>query len=200
MERVEFFFDLASPVSYLASTQLEGFSERTGAEVQWRPFLLGGVFKATGNRSPIYTEVANKRAYIDADLPAWAEHYGVPFRFPSVFPTNSLTAMRGAIAAQRLGRLLEYARAGFRAHFADDEDLADIAVLERIAEHAGIDRAEFLALIEDPEVKQALKAATDEAVARGAFGAPTFFWRDCMFFGNDRLGLLEATLRKNAKR
>jgi len=194
MERVEFFFDLGSPVSYLASTQLDGFSARTGAAVEWRPFLLGGVFKATGNRSPIYTEVANKRAYIDVDLPAWAAHYGVPFRFPTGFPANTLTAMRGAIAAQRLGRLLEYARAGFSAYFAGDEDISEPTVLERIAERAGLDKTEFSGLIGDPEVKEPLKRNTEEAVARGAFGAPTFFWRDRIFFGNDRLGLLEATL------
>ena len=194
MERIEFFFDLGSPWSYLASTQLAGLAERTGASVVWRPFLLGGVFKSIGNRSPVYEEVESKRAYFYTDMRAWAAYYGVPFRIPSQFPPNSLTAMRGVVAAQRLGRLVPFARAGFTVYFAEDENISQLAVVERVAERAGLEANAFRSLVDDPEIKEALKVATAEAVDRGAFGAPTFFWRDQMFFGNDRLNLLEGLI------
>jgi 2-hydroxychromene-2-carboxylate isomerase len=196
MERVEFFFDLGSPWSYLASTQLDGLAERTGASVIWRPFLLGGVFKATGNRSPVYEEVESKRAYLYEDLPAWAAFYEIPFRIPSEFPPNTLTAMRAVVGAARLGRLVPFVRAAFAAYFADDENISDIEVVARVAARSGIDANEIRSLVGDPEIKEALKRATAEAVARGAFGAPTFFWRDRMFFGNDRLTLLEGLIRR----
>jgi len=191
MERVEFFFDLGSPWSYLASTQLDALAARTGVTVVWRPFLLGGVFKATGNRSPVYEEVASKRAYFYRDMPAWASHYAVPFRVPSEFPPNGLMAMRAVVAAGRPGRLVPFARAAFSAYFVDDENISNWEALARVAQRSGIDPEEIRALIAEPEIKNALKEATEEAVERGAFGAPTFFWRDQMFFGNDRLTLLE---------
>lgn len=196
MERIEFFFDLGSPWSYLASTQLDGLSQRTGATVVWRPFLLGGVFKATGNRSPVYEAVESKRAYFFTDLSAWATHYGVAFRIPSEFPPNTLTIMRAAVAAERLGRIAEFARAGFAAYFADDDNISDPATVDRVADRPGLDANELRSLIGDPEIKEALKRATAEAVDRGAFGAPTFFWRNRMFFGNDRLGLLEELISR----
>ena len=102
--------------------------------------------------------------------------------------------MRAAVAAERLGRLVEFARAGYATYFVDDEDISDPAVVARVAERAGLDASELSALIGDPRVKEALKGATQEAVERGAFGAPTFFWRDQMFFGNDRLSLLEGLI------
>ncbi|MEM7254872.1 MAG: 2-hydroxychromene-2-carboxylate isomerase [Pseudomonadota bacterium] len=196
MERIEFFFDLGSPWSYLASTQLDGLAARTGAEVVWRPFLLGGVFKATGNQSPAYEKVENKLAYFYDDLHSWATLYRVPFQVPSVFPPNTLTAMRGAIAATRLGRPVAFARAGFEAYFAEDRNISDSDVVVDVATRIGLDVAQFQTLINDVDTKEALKRATSESLDRGAFGAPTFFWRDRMFFGNDRLGLLEALINE----
>jgi 2-hydroxychromene-2-carboxylate isomerase len=194
---VEFFFDLGSPWTYVASTQIDGVAARTGALIQWRPFLLGGVFKATGNRSPFLEPVPSKLNYQRADMAAWIEHTGIPFNFPSRFPPNTLLAMRGAVAADRFGRLVPYARAGFRAYFVDDEDISEEAVVLRLAERAGVDADDFRKLLSDPGVKETLKRNSEEAVARGAFGAPTFFWGGRMFFGNDRLALLEAFIRRH---
>lgn len=191
-EIIEFFFDLGSPWTYVVSTQIEGFSKRTGATVRWRPFLLGGVFKATNNKSPFLEPVHNKLKHQRADMETWIEFYGIPFRFPSSFPPNTLTAMRGAVAAEKMGRLVPYARAGFNAFFVDDENISDPDVVIELAERSGLETGVFKRLLSDLEVKEILKQNTEEAVARGAFGAPTFFWNGRMFFGNDRLALLEA--------
>ncbi len=192
---IEFFFDLASAWSYLASTQIAGLEERTGLTVRWRPLLLGGVWKLTGARSPVEHWTQNRRRYQDIDFAAWVEHYGIPFRKPSHFPPNTLIAMRGAVAAERLGRLVPYVHAGFRAYLVADENISLPEVVLAVAEKAGLDRAAFEALLHDPGVKDELRANTEEAVARGAFGVPTFFWSGRMFFGNDRLALLEAFIR-----
>ena len=191
-EKIEFFFDLGSPFSYIASTQLEGLAERTGVEIEWRPFLLAGVFKSTGNNTPYYEKIASKRTWILDDLQRWPQHYGVPFNFPSNFPLVLLTAMRGAVAARRLGALVPYSRAMYTAYFVNDENPSEREVVVSVAQRMGLDGDDFSALLDDPEVKVALRRASDEAVERGAFGAPTFFWRDQMFFGNDRVALLES--------
>jgi 2-hydroxychromene-2-carboxylate isomerase len=195
-ETIEFFFDLGSPWTYVASTQIDGLAARTGAVIRWRPFLLGGVFKATSNKSPFLEPVQNKLDHQRADMAAWIEHYGIPFNFPSRFPPDTLRAMRGAVAAEKFGRLVSYARAGFRAYFVDGEDISEEAVVMRLASRAGLDADDFRKLLTDPGVKETLKQDSNEAVARGAFGAPTFFWRDRMFFGNDRLALLEAFIKR----
>lgn len=193
---VEFFFDLGSPWSYVASTQLDGLAERTGVEVRWRPFLLGGVFKATNNKSPFLEPVWNKLNHQRDDMKAWIAHYGIPFNFPSNFPPNTLVAMRGAVVADSLGRLVPYARAAYRAFFVDDENLSDPEVVVKIAARAGLDTGAFRRGLSDPQVKDALRRNTEEAVERGAFGSPTFFWNGRMFFGNDRLALLEAFIER----
>lgn len=192
---IEFFFDLASPWSYLASTQMRALEERTGIPVRWRPLLLGGVWKITGARAPREHWTENRRRYQDVDLGTWVEHYGIPFHKPSHFPPNTLIAMRGALAAERLGRLVPYVHAGFRAYMVEDENISLPEVVLAVAGRAGLDHAAFEALLHDPAVKDALRVNTEEAVARGAFGVPTFFWNGRMFFGNDRLALMEAFIR-----
>jgi len=192
---IEFFFDVASPWSYLASTQIAGLEERTRVTVRWRPLLLGGVWKLTGARSPREHWTENRRRYQDVDFAAWVEHYAIPFRKPSHFPPNTLIAMRGAVAAERLGRLVPYAHAGFRAYMVEDRNISLPEVVLAVGEGAGLDRATFEALLHDPGVKDALRANTEEAVARGAFGVPTFFWKGRMFFGNDRIALMESFIR-----
>lgn len=190
---LEFFFDYGSPFSYLADSQLEGLAERTGAVVSYRPMLLGGVFKETGNSSPISIEA--KRKYMNADLERWAKHYGVPAPHNPHFPINTIRLMRGAIAAQRSGVFAAYHRAIFDAFWRDGLNLGDAAVVRGVLERAGLDAVRLAAASEEHAVKDALRVATETAVARGAFGAPTFFVGDQMFWGNDRLLFVEQALK-----
>jgi len=190
---VEFFFDYGSPFSYLADTQLKGLAERTGARVIYRPMLLGGVFKETGNSSPIAIEA--KRKYMMADLERWAKHYGVPPLHNAHFPINTIRLMRGAVAAERLGVFPQYHRAIYDAFWRDGLNLGEAAVMREVVGHAGLDAERVAALSEEHAVKEALRDSTEAAVARGAFGAPTFFVGDQMFWGNDRLMFVEEALR-----
>jgi 2-hydroxychromene-2-carboxylate isomerase len=189
----EFFFDYASTYSYLASEQVEALVKRTGAELRWRPFLLGAVFKATGNVSPI--TYPSKGAYVAKDIVDWTRYLGLPeFRLPDAFPPNSLKANRLGLVAAAQGLIIPFSHAAFRACFVEGKDLADPAVLAELARAAGMDAEKALAQAETQEIKDALRRNTDEAIARGAFGAPTFFVGDEMFFGNDRLMFVERAL------
>lgn len=193
MRTIEFFFDYGSPFTYLAYTQLPGIAERTGAQIVYRPMLLGGVFKATGNRSPV--EIAAKGVWLNADLNRYAAHYGVPFAHNPHFPINTLPLMRGAVAADIDGRIVPYSDAIFRAIWADQRNMADPVVIAAVLREAGFDPAAMMAAIGTAEVKDKLRANTEEAVARGAFGAPTCFVGKEMFFGQDRLGFVEQEVR-----
>jgi 2-hydroxychromene-2-carboxylate isomerase len=188
---IEFFFDIGSPYSYLAATQVEQVGRRTDAEIRWRPFLLGGVFKSSGNPAP--AAVAAKVRYMVTDLERWAAHYGVPFKLASRFPLNTLQAQRVLIAAGRSDphTVPPLSLALFEAYWADDRDISDIEEIARIADTVGLDGRGLAAMGSDPAVKDQLKAVTAEAVERGAFGAPTFFVGSEMFFGNDRLDFVE---------
>lgn len=184
---IEFFFDFGSPTTYLAHTQLPRIARETGAALQYRPMLLGGVFKATGNTSPV--TVPAKGRWMGDDIARWARRYGVPFTFNPHFPINTLTLMRGAVGLQMrqpesFGR---YADAVFAAMWVKPRNLGDAAVLAAVLGEAGLDADAFMALVGDPEVKAKLVANTEEAVARGVFGAPTCFVGTQMFFGQDRL-------------
>jgi 2-hydroxychromene-2-carboxylate isomerase len=189
----EFFFDYGSPFSYLADSRLEALCVRTGAQAIYRPMLLGGVFKETGNSSPINVEA--KRRYMMADLRRWAEHYGLPPLHNRHFPINTIRLMRGAVAAERLGVFAGYHRAIYDAFWRDGLNLGDLAVAREILRRAGLDADRIAAVSDEPAVKDALRASTESAVARGAFGAPTFFVGDEMFWGNDRLVFVEEALR-----
>ena len=191
---VEYFFDVGSPTAYLAWTQLPKIAAETGATIAWRPMLLGGVFKATGNASPV--TVPAKGRWMNDDIARWARRYGVPFAFNPHFPINTLTLMRGATGLQmrRPADLPRYLDVVERAMWETSKDLADPAVLAATLAAAGFDADEFAALVADPEVKARLIATTDEAVARGVFGAPTFFVGDAMFFGQDRLDFVREAL------
>ena len=192
MKKLEFFFDLSSPYSYLAATQVQPLADKTGAALIWRPMVLGAVFKATGNEMP--ARVPGKARWMGNDLQRWAEHYGVPFRFSSHFPANTIKAMRLVLVDDAKAGAV--AMAGFRAMWADDRDLTDDGVLRSIAEMGGLDPAAAMQAIETPAIKDKLRANTDEAVARGAFGAPTMLVGDELFWGNDRLHFVEAALRR----
>jgi 2-hydroxychromene-2-carboxylate isomerase len=194
-KRVEFFFDVGSPTSYLAWTQLPALCEQAGADLVYRPTLLGGVFQATGNVSP--ANVPAKGRYMDADMARFARRYGVPLVVNPYFPINTLMLMRGAAGAQLRApeRLQAYLRAVFKAMWIDGLNLNDPAVTGKMLAQAGFDPAALLALTADADVKAALRATTEEAVARGVFGAPTMFVGDAMFFGQDRLEFVREALR-----
>lgn len=191
-KRVEFFFDVGSPTTYLAWTQLPAIIERHDAELELRPFLLGGVFKATGNSSPV--TVAAKGKYMLADLERFAARYGVVLRFNPHFPINTLPLMRGAVAMKMDGQLERYLDVIFPAIWVEGRNMGDAAVIAETLAAGGFDVDAFQTRIQEDAVKQALIDATTEAVERGAFGAPTFFIDGEMFFGQDRLDFVEEAL------
>lgn len=194
---VEFYFDVGSPAAYLAWTQMPALEAQTGARVEYKPMLLGGVFQATGNKSPM--EVPAKARYMIADLERFARRYGVPFRHNPHFPINTLTLMRGAVGLQlrEPSRMLAYVEAVYRAIWAHEKNMNDPGVVASVLQEAGFDPAQLLALTAEPEVKERLKAVTQEAVARGVFGAPTFFVDGQMYWGQDRLDFLKEALGAN---
>ena len=194
MRTIEFFFDYGSPTAYLAYTQLPGIAQRTGATIVYRPMLLGGVFKATGNHSPV--TIPAKGAWMNKDLPRFAARYGVPFAHNPYFPINTLNLMRGAIAADSQRRLVPYSDAIYRAMWADKRNMEDPIVIGGVLRDASFDPAAMMAMIGTAEVKDRLRHNTEEAVARGVFGAPTCFVGDAMFFGQDRLDFVEEELRR----
>jgi 2-hydroxychromene-2-carboxylate isomerase len=187
--RLEYFYDYVSPFTYLADTRLDGLD----ADIVYRPMLLGGVMKATGNSPP--KTVAAKGQYLDQDLQRWARKYGVPFTWNSVFPQNTVKALRVAIVAQKQGWFARIHRPLFEAVWVNDLDISDETVLSDIIAAAGRDAAAVFGEIATDAVKAELRANSDEAVARGVFGAPTFFVGDEMFFGNDRLEFVREALR-----
>ena len=193
MKRAEFFFDFGSPASYLAYTQMDGVAKRSGAEIVWRPMLLGGVFKATGNASPAMVPAKGK--WMNADLARFARRYGVDFNRNPFFPVNTLVMMRGAAAFEGTPQFRPYVDAMFRAMWVDGKNMNDLPTAAGVLKAAGFDPADFMAKAESQGAKDRLKATTEEAVARGVFGAPTTFVGDHMFFGQDRLDFVEEALR-----
>lgn len=189
---VEFLFDFGSPTSYLAYKQLPKIAARHGARIIWTPILLGAVFKATGNASPAMVPL--KARYMNNDLARFAKRYGVVLNFNSHFPVNTLPLMRGAVAYQATNQFDIYVNAMFDAMWAHPRNLNDQAEIAHVLNDIGIKPGDFLTQIERPDVKEKLKANTESAVARGVFGAPTFFVNGDMFFGQDRLDFVEEKL------
>ncbi len=187
---IEFWFDFGSPTTYLAHTQLPRVASQTGAQLVYKPMLLGGVFKATGNASPV--SVPAKGRWMGQDIARWATHYGVPFAFNPHFPINTLTLMRGAMGLQmrQPEAFARYADAVFNAMWVQPRNLGDAAEMAAVLAQVGLDAEAFNTLAADPDVKAALVAQTEQAVARGVFGAPTCFVGDEMFFGQDRLAFV----------
>ena len=193
---VELYWDFSSPFGYLGATQAEGLARRAGATITWRPLLLGGLFRSLGGPDvPIATFSPAKQAYLGKDLERWAAYWGVPYRFPSRFPTNSLRALRVYFALPE-ARQGSYRDAVFRACWAEDRDITDDAVLASCIGDEQIAKDAF-AKAGSPEVKSALRAATEHAAAQGVFGVPTYVvnGRD-LYWGQDRLALLEEALRE----
>jgi 2-hydroxychromene-2-carboxylate isomerase len=198
---LEFFFDCSSPWTYLAFTRLPALLERTKATIVWRPILVGGVFNEV-NRD-VYDRRNNpeprKASYYEKDLQDWARLCGIRIGKPPVFPVRAVSVMRCAIAADEKGALVPFARAAFETYWGDLEDISRKDVLTKVAEKAGLDGEALLARSEVPEIKDRLRVNTEEVIARGGFGSPTMFVNgDDMYFGNDRLPLVEAALRKNS--
>jgi 2-hydroxychromene-2-carboxylate isomerase len=193
-KRVDFFFDVGSPASYLAWTQLPGICHAADAQLVYKPMLLGGVFQATGNASPV--TVPAKGRYVNMEYQRYARRYGVPLNMNTHFPIITLHLMRvvTGVHLRSPERLNDLLTAVFQAMWIDDLDLNDAALTSRTLENAGFSEAEVEALIGDPQVKAALRATTEEAVSRGVFGAPTTFVNDEMFFGQDKLDLIKEEL------
>jgi 2-hydroxychromene-2-carboxylate isomerase len=199
---IEFFFDVSSPWTYLAFSRIEALAAEFEARLQWRPILVGGIFN-TVNPS-VYASrehpVPAKQAYMRKDLADWARVAGLEIVFPPrVFPVNSVKAMRGCLWLEPQGKLVAFARAAFEAYWGRDWDISADAVLSGLCDQLGIDSAAFFAGIAAPAVKEKLRANTDELMRRGGFGTPTMFLDgDDMYFGNDRLPLLGASLARRA--
>ena len=191
---VDFFFDVGSPASYLAWTQLPGLCASHGADLVYRPMLLGGVYQATGNASP--ATIPAKGRYTQMDYERHARRYGVPLRSNPHFPIITLFLMRAVTGIQlrRPGQLQQLLGCVYKALWIDALDLNDPKLTAGILATGGFDPAEIERLAQDPETKAALKATTQEAVARGAFGAPTLFVGDQMFFGQDRMDFVREAL------
>jgi 2-hydroxychromene-2-carboxylate isomerase len=191
---VEFFWDPGSPYTYLASTRIQAVTRDTGALLRWRPFLLGGVFQATGNSSPV--SLPAKARYLREDLAAWADYYGVPLNWPEVFPGNSMLALRAAVALEEDQLDAAFARAVMQVHWDKALDIASEAVITNLVGQLGADAPAVMKRVQSEPVKRRLRAYTEEAIERGAFGAPTFFVGEKMFWGNDRIPLLHAHLKQ----
>jgi len=187
--KVEFFYDYVSAYSYLVNSQVEKIE---GADVQYRPMLLGAVMQASGNRPP--GSVPAKGAYLNKDLARWAKRYGMVFKFNSIFPQNTLKALRLAIAAQRRGVFQDIHQPLFDGMFVHDLDLGNEKILAQILANAGVNADDLMSDISDQSIKDELKENTQDAIQRGVFGAPTFFVGGEMFFGNDRLDFIREAL------
>jgi len=194
---LEFLFDFASLNCWLAYRALPAVLARTGARLQIEPVLLGGLFKATNNQSPMtaFAGVKGKIDYEQLEIRRFVARHGLTqFRMNPHFPVNTLTLMRGFVAARAGGQGDAYLEAGLRGLWEEGLDLADPAVLAARLDRAGLDGAGLIARGQTPEIKSALAEATNRAVARGAFGLPTFFVGEEMFFGKERLAQIEEVL------
>lgn len=191
---LEFYFDFGSPTAYLAHKRLGQLSVEYPLEVIYRPMLLGGVFKATGNASPVAIP-AKGRYMMVHDLPRFARRYGVPMSMNPFFPINTLNLMRAAVAAEHLGCLLPFTDVMYDAVWIHEKNMGDPDVVASVITESGMHAPELMDLAQQPATKTALIERTDAAVARGVFGAPTFFMDGEMYFGQDRLDFVEEALR-----
>lgn len=200
MATLEFFFDCSSPWTYLAFTRIQPVAARTGASIVWKPILVGGVFNAI-NRD-VYERRAHpdprKAAYSAKDLQDWARLTGLKIIMPPpVFPVRATLAMRCALAAQEEGKVVEFSRSCFKAYWADGKDISLSDVIKDVCAAAGLDGDRILDRAQAAEIKDRLRANTDEVIDRGGFGSPTMFVDGAdMYFGNDRMELVEAALRR----
>lgn len=199
MSRLEFFFDCSSPWTYLAFSRIEDVAARANVQIEWRPILVGGVFNAVNLE--LYELRANphpvKSVYATKDLQDWAQFCGIKIGWPSVFPVRAVDSMRGCIVALDEGVLPAYARACFEAYWGDLRDISQASELAEICRKTGLDADNFFRRIATAEVKDRLRGNTEELIRRGGFGSPTMFVNGTdMYFGNDRIPLVEAALAR----
>ncbi|MEM7215163.1 MAG: 2-hydroxychromene-2-carboxylate isomerase [Pseudomonadota bacterium] len=192
MKSVEFFFDIVSPASYLAWTQLPKIAEETGAEIIYRPFFLPGVFEKAGSSSPITSP--NKGKWAFQDFNRYAKRYGVPLNMNSRFPLSSVYVMRGLNNYSNSDTVKKLGDGFYDCMWVSNGDINDPVTVQKICQDAGVDPNEYQTKLNDPANKQALVDVTDEAVSRGVFGAPTFFIGDVMHWGQDRLEFVREEL------
>jgi 2-hydroxychromene-2-carboxylate isomerase len=198
VKRVDYYYDFSCPYAYLAHTQIEALCERAGAELIWRPMLLGGVFQAIGTpQIPASTMSMNKARLNALDMHRWADHFGVPLVMPQTHPNRTVLALRAALAAE--DELPRASRALFRAYWALGLNVAEPDVVREALDHAGLDGAALVFRTDEPVLKEALRARTDEAIALGIFGAPSFIVTvpgvpSQLFWGQDRLDFVEKAL------
>jgi 2-hydroxychromene-2-carboxylate isomerase len=199
-KKLEFFYDCSSPWTYLAFTKIEDVARRHDAELIWRPILVGGLFN-TVNPS-VYESRAKpvpvKARYYVKDLRDWARFYGLKIGNPTVFPVNSVKAMRGAFVANEHRAIVRYSRRVFESYWGEDKDISKDEVLREIVVETGLDEKEFFTKIASNEYKAMLRGNVEELIARGGFGSPTMFVEGSIFFGNDRLPLVEHELAHGA--
>ena len=196
MKSVEFYFDLGSPYSYLAYYRLLQIAEQQEIQVVYKPILLGGVFKATGNRSPI--EIPVKGAYSILDMQRWAEYYQIPMQMNPHFPMNTLTLMRILTGVQllHLEKFEQVLKLLFDAMFGTPQNLNEPTVLAEVLKPSGFSVEDIMSMVQSDVVKQKLITETEQAILRGIFGAPTFFVGDEMYWGQDRPHFVEQALNK----
>lgn len=188
MARIEFWYEFASNYSWLAAVRIEDLARDAGHEVVWRPFLLGPIFRAQGWNSSPFNLFPAKGRHMRRDMERLTQARGLPLVWPAVFPANSLVAARLALVGERHGFVAPFSRAVFAAEFQEGRDIADRALLAEILTSLGLDAEAMLAEAGSPEIKAALVARTEEATARGIFGAPSLFTPDGeLFWGDDRL-------------
>ena len=192
--QVEFLFDFGSPTAYLAYTQLPALAAARGAQIVWRPILLGGVHKGSGNASP--ATVPAKARWMFGDMSRWAQRYRVAFQMNPHFPINTMALMRGAVGVQMHmpDQFVHYVDTMFKAMWAQPRNMGDALEVAAALSEAKLDADQIFALAAEPAVKDQLKRNSEEAVERGVFGAPTFFVGNEMFFGQDRLEFVAEAL------
>jgi 2-hydroxychromene-2-carboxylate isomerase len=194
MDEIEFHFDFGSPNAYLAHRAIPDIERRTGARFRYVPVLLGGVFKATNNRSPAeaFRDIPNKRAFMELETRRFLARHGITdFRRNPFFPVNTLTIMHGAAAARHAGCFERYVEVAFRTMWSEPKRMDEPEVIRAVLDENGLDGRRLLELAQSPEVKQELVRNTEASVARGTFGSPTFFVGDEIFFGKDQLREVE---------
>ena len=195
---IEFFFDCSSPWTYLSFNALKNLAEDHNLELRYKPILVGGIFNSVNpsvyeNRSK---PIPIKEKYYLDDIQNWAASRDVVINWPSIFPINSVRAMRGCLYAESNNTLHEYALSVFKAYWTDDKDISSDKVLEDICFENDLDSKKFFEFIDMPSTKQELIDNSKDLIEKGGFGSPTFFYKDKMFFGNDRLDLLASLLKK----
>ncbi|MDR3453300.1 MAG: 2-hydroxychromene-2-carboxylate isomerase [Rhodoferax sp.] len=199
---IDFFFDCSSPWTYLAFHNIQPLARELEVSIRWRPILVGGVFNSVN--PSVYAQrdnpVPSKRDYMLKDLQDWARAAGLTIMMPpTVFPVNSVKAMRGCLWLAPQDKLVPFATAVFEAYWQRDQDISQDAVLTQICAQVGVKADDFFAGIAQPAVKEQLKANTDKLIQRGGFGSPTIFVGDDMYFGNDRLPLVRAAVLRAKK-